>query len=119
MQMKLPEKLAAVFRVPKLTWTRIVIALTVAVFADGLQFLLGPAGWAFPDQIIDVIAMVLTSRLIGFHWLLLPTFVINFIPAMDDLPSWVVCVIAVVTLRRREQCPAPPPSPPDKPTIGI
>ncbi len=107
--MKLPEKLAAVFRVPKLTWTRIVIALTVAVFADGLQLLLGPAGWTFPDQIIDVIAMVLTSRLLGFHWLLLPTFVINFIPALDDLPSWLACVIAVIVLRRREQRPVPPP----------
>ncbi len=84
--MKLPENLAAVFRVPKLTWTRIVLALAVAVMSDGLQFLLNGAGWVGPDQIIDVIAMILTSRLIGFHWLLLPTFVINFIPALDDLP---------------------------------
>jgi hypothetical protein len=109
--MKLPEKLSAVFRVPKLTWKRIAIALAVAVFADGLQFLLGPAGWAFPDQIIDVIAMLLASWLIGFHWLLLPTFVINFIPGLDDLPTWIACVIAVVVLRKREQRPTPPPEP--------
>jgi hypothetical protein len=89
----------------------------VAVFADGLQILLGPAGWVSGDQIIDVIAMVLTSRLLGFHWLLLPTFVINFIPALDDLPSWVACVIAVVVLRKREQRSVQPP--PEKPTIEI
>ena len=117
--MKLAEKLATGFRVPKLTWTRIVLALAVAVIADGLQFFLNGFGWVGPDQAIDLVAMVLTSRLIGFHWLLLPKFVINFIPALDDLPSWVACVIAVVALRRREQCPAPPPSPPDEPTIGI
>jgi hypothetical protein len=117
--MKLLERLSAIFRVPKLTWTRIIIALVVAVVADGLQLLLGPVGWAFPDQIIDVIAMVLTSRLIGFHWLLLPTFVINFIPVLDELPTWAACVLAVIALRRREQRSAPPPTPSEKPTIEI
>jgi hypothetical protein len=110
--MKLPEKLAAAFRVPKLTWTRIALALAVAVIADGLQLLLNGFGWVGPDQIIDVIAMVLTSWLIGFHWLLLPTFVINFMPMLDDLPTWTACVIAVSALRKREQRPAPPPSGP-------
>jgi len=114
--MKLPEKLAIVLRVPKLTRTRIVIAVTVAVFADGLQLLLGPVGWIFGDQIIDVIAMLLTSRLLGFHWLLLPTFVINFIPALDELPSWVACVIAVIALRKREQRP---PLPTPGPAIDV
>ncbi len=115
--MKLPEKLAALFRVPKLTWTRIIIALAVAVVADGLQLLLTGVGWVGPDQAIDVIAMLLTCWLLGFHWLLLPTFVINFIPALDELPSWVACVIAVVTLRKREQRSGQPP--PEKPTIEI
>ncbi len=109
--MKLPEKLSAVFRVPKLTWKRIAVALAVAVFADGLQLLLGPAGWAFPDQIIDVVAMVLASWLIGFHWLLLPTFVLETVPALDDFPTWTACIIVVVALRKREQRRTPPPKP--------
>ena len=117
--MKLPEKMAIAFHVPKLTWTRIALALVVAVAADGLQFLLNGFGWVGPDQIIDVIAMVLTSRLIGFHWLLLPTFVINFVPVLDDLPTWTACVIAVSALRRREQRSVPPPTSPEKPTIEI
>ncbi len=114
--MKPPGKLTAILRVPKLTWTRIIAALAIAVLADGVQFLLGPAGWAFPDQIIDVIAMALTSWLLGFHWLLLPTFVINFIPVLDELPTWAACVLAVIALRKREQRPAPPPP---GPTIEV
>jgi hypothetical protein len=101
--MKLPEKVPAVFRVPKLTWKRIAAALAVAVCADGLQLLLGPAGWVFGDQVIDVLVMALASWLIGFHWLLLPTFVLETVPALDDFPTWTACIIAVVALRKREQ----------------
>ena len=117
--MKLPQKVAAVFRVSKLTWTRIIMALVIAMLADGLQFLLSGFGWIGPDQIIDVIAMALTSRLIGFHWLLLPTFVINLIPVLDDLPTWTACVVAVIALRKHEQRPAQPSTQPEKPTIEI
>jgi hypothetical protein len=115
--MKLLEKLNR-FHVIKLTRTRIVLALIVAVVADGLQFFLGPFGWAFADQIIDVIAMLLTSWLIGFHWLLLPTFVTEFIPVLDELPTWTACAIVVIVLRKREQRATPPP-PQDKAIIEI
>jgi hypothetical protein len=106
--MKLPEKLNRLFRAPKLTWPRIVLALAVALFADGLQLLLGPLGWVFGDQIIDCVAMVLTSWLVGFHWLLLPTFVTEFIPVLDDYPTWTACMIAVIALRKRSQKNLPP-----------
>ncbi len=111
--MKPPEKLKRLLHVPRLTCRRIVLALAVAVFADGLQFLLTPL--PFADQIIDVMAMLLTSRVIGFHWLLLPTFVVEFIPLVDGLPTWTACVIAVVALRKREQRALPP----EKPVIEI
>jgi hypothetical protein len=75
----------------------------VAITADGLQLLLSAFGWIGPDQAIDVIAMLLISWVIGFHWLLLPTFVTEFIPVVDDFPTWTACVIAVIILRRREQ----------------
>lgn len=103
---------------PKLTKSRIVLALLIAVFTDGLQFLLGPLGWALIDDILDVVAMFLTSWVLGFHWLLLPTFVLKLIPLADDLPTWTACVAAVIVLRRREQRAAPP-LPPEKPTIEI
>jgi hypothetical protein len=113
--MRPPEKLNRLSRVPRLTRVRIILALAVAVVADGLQFLLGPFGWPFTDQVIDVIAMMLTSWVIGFHWLLLPTFVVEFIPILDDLPTWTACVIAVIALRKREQRTLPP----EKPVIEI
>ena len=106
------------FRAPQLTRTRIILALGVAVFADGLQFLLNGVGWFGPDQVIDVIAMLLTCWLLGVHWLLLPTFVLEFIPFADELPTWTACVAAVIVLRKRQQRP-PPPLPPEKPAIEV
>jgi hypothetical protein len=83
----------------------------VAVAADALQLLLGPLGWALPDEIIDVIAMILITTAVGFHPLLLPTFVVEFIPVLDMLPTWTACVALVVSLRRKQQATQPPPEP--------
>lgn len=110
--MKLPEIMNALFRVPPLTRLRIILALTVGLLADGLQLLLGPLGWTFADQVIDVVAMVLTFWILGFHLLLLPTFVVELVPVADMLPTWTGCVALVITLRKREQrTPPPPPRP--------
>ena len=106
--MKLPEMPSRLLRVPKLTRTRIVLALAVAVIADGLQLLFGPLGWVFIDQLIDVVAMLLVCWLIGFHWLLLPSFILELVPLIDEFPTWTACVIAVIILRRREQRSIPP-----------
>jgi len=105
--MKVPANLSRLFVASRLTRTRAWLALTVAVVADGLQLLLGPLGWAFSDQIIDIIAMLLTCGLLGFHWLLLPTFVVEFFPVVDMLPTWTGCVVAVVALRKRATHAAP------------
>jgi len=87
---------------PKLNRWRIGLALLVAVSADALQIFLGPFGWAFSDEAIDVVAMIATSVLIGFHVLLLPTFIVELVPVVGMLPTWTACVIAVVALRRRQ-----------------
>ena len=90
-----------------LTSGRIGFAFAVAVIADGLQFSLGPFGWVLIDQGLDVLAMALISSAIGFHMLLLPTFVIEFIPGPDMLPTWTACTAAVVMLRRKRERQAP------------
>jgi Ca2+/Na+ antiporter len=41
--------------------------------------------------------------LLGFHWLFLPTFVVEVIPEIDMLPTWVGCVAYVVWQRKKEQ----------------
>jgi hypothetical protein len=107
---KLPEKIQNFLRARPLTPKSIGLALGVAVVADALQFFLGPLGWAGVDQAIDFVAMGLCLWLLGFHVLLLPTFVVKLIPVVDELPTWTACVIAVIALRKHEQNPGTAPA---------
>jgi hypothetical protein len=109
---KLVEGLARGFAVPVLTRKRIWFALVVAGLTDAAQIALGPFGWFFVDEALDVVAMVLTCAALGFHMLLLPTFIIELIPVADMLPTWTGCAAAVIMLRRKASSPSPPPLPP-------
>jgi hypothetical protein len=115
---KSPKRLSQLLRAPKLTRTRMVLALTIALLADGLQMLLGPLGWAGIDQAVDLVAMILVNWMIGFHILLLPTFVTELIPLVDDLPTWTACTVGVIALRKREQRKTSQPDP-IHPTIEV
>jgi len=53
--------------------------------------------------------MILLSWVIGFHVLFLPTFVVELIPLVEDLPTWTACTAAVIALRRREKKLPPAP----------
>ena len=88
------------FRRKPLTLRRKAAALAVALAADGLQMVFARVPGA--DQVIDVVAMGVESWLLGFHVLLLPTFVLEFIPVAGLLPTWSGCVVLVLTLRSRE-----------------
>lgn len=83
-----------------LTRGRIALAIVVAGATDALQIGLGPLGWTFLDEIADVAAMAVISLLIGFHPLLLPTFVLEIVPLVDMLPTWTACTGAVILWRR-------------------
>jgi hypothetical protein len=112
---RLKTSLPRFLQVPRLTAGRTAAALGLAVVVDGAQILLGPLGWSMADEILDVLAMVAISMLLGFHPLLLPTFAIEFFPVADMLPTWTGCVGLVIALRRREQraaSPSPPALPP-------
>lgn len=91
------------FMRPRLSNTRICIALLVAITTDALQFFLGPFGWLWVDQGLDVIAMLLTVAALGFHILLLPTFFVELLPVVDALPTWTGCTLAVIMLRKATQ----------------
>ena len=106
-------------RTPVLTARRMGVAIAVAIAADAIQFLLGPLGWVLFDQIIDLTAMILITLLIGFHPLLLPTFLVELIPIVDMLPTWTGCVALVLALRRKDQRPGPTPPPVIKPSSVI
>jgi hypothetical protein len=102
---------------PLLTRARVRTAYAVAVATDVLQFLLGPVGWSGADELLDVAAMIVTSKTIGFHPLLLPTFVLELLPVADLLPTWTGCVALVVALRKKHERAAPPP--PSGPVIDV
>ncbi len=124
---KLLNLLTSRFTAPRLTGTRMLLALAIAAIADFLQFVLVPLEWVLIQQIVDVFAMGLIILVIGFHPLLLPTFVVEFIPVVDMLPTWTGCVIAVIALRKREQRAGPETGapfvvsapPPEKPPAQI
>ncbi len=111
--MTLFSNLSTASRVPPLARTRMAVALIAAVIADGSQIFLQAV--PFAPQGIDVVAAVIVNMAIGFHILLLPTFVIELIPVVDDLPTWTGCVLAVIALRKRQdqvasaEVPAVPP----------
>jgi hypothetical protein len=81
-------------------------ALLIAILADILQWCLGPIGWAGGDQAIDLVAMACTVWLLGFHPLLLPTALLEFLPVVDWLPTWTGCVLLVIARRKKQQTPA-------------
>ena len=117
------SQITRLLQAPRITLMRMGLALAVAVVTDALQFALGPLGWFIIDQGLDTVAMVLTTWILGFHLLLLPTFVVKLVPVAEELPTWTACVIAVIALRKRDQAqpPAPsaaPPGPENPPAPG-
>src|SRR5215470_9199325 len=86
----------------RLTPSTVRMAYAVAVAVDVAQFLLGPFGWVGVDEMLDAAAMYAISRLLGFNPLLLPTFVLKFVPFTDMLPTWTGCVALVIRFRRQQ-----------------
>ena len=92
-----------IFRTPKITRRRIYLAFAVALVTDGIQLVTGPLSFVVFDQVLDGVAMILASFLLGFHLLLLPTFVMELFPMVNWLPTWTGCVGLLVAMRKREQ----------------
>ena len=107
-----PQKANGGFRTRPLSGRRYLLAVVLAVVADGLQLALNGFGWVGPDQVIDILAMLVLVRLIGFHWLLLPSFILELVPVLDDLPTWTGCVLAVIAIRKHQAATINPPAPP-------
>lgn len=113
------------FAAKPLTRGRVALALAIAGGTDALMIALGPVAWLPTDEILDVLAMVVISLIIGFHPLLLPTFVLEVLPLSESLPTWTACVGAVLLWRKganaveskpeanRPSNTSPPPKPPE------
>ena len=67
-----------------------------AIVADVLQLAFFPVfagGWLSPlNDVIDVAVAVILIRLIGWHLAFLPTFIAEFVPGLDLIPTWTAAV---------------------------
>jgi hypothetical protein len=105
---------------PKLSQRRIFAAFAVAILADAIQFPATAAAatgiFAVPseatDCLVDCVVAVITTALLGFHWMLLPTMLIEAVPGLDLLPTWTGCVALVVRLRLKSPQGQPQPASP-------
>ena len=78
---------------PRFSRTRLILAFTMAVLADGLSVFLTltpPAEWA-----IDLVTAILLFIILGWQWILLPGLIMEAIPGLYVFPFWVLVVGAV------------------------
>jgi hypothetical protein len=102
---------------PILTKQRVVVAYSVAILADLIEFpiiaaevtvVAAPAAEGVA-VVVDAIAFGVITKLLGFHWVFLPSFLVEVVPGLDMLPTWVGCVFFVVRQRKKEQVTVNPP----------
>jgi hypothetical protein len=99
---------------PKLTRGRMIAALVVGGLADLIQLpitaSLATGVLSIPAEVLDVtidlLVMAITTALLGFHFVLLPTFALELVPGVGALPTWTGCVSFVLWQRKREQTAA-------------
>ena len=49
-----------------------------------------------------------TTVLLGFHWMLLPSLLMEIVPGLDLIPTWTGCVAFVVWQRKKQQAQSSP-----------
>ncbi len=84
-------------------------AWVVAMVADFLQMVawpfFGEGGLSAADVILDFAVGAILTRLLGWHWALLPTFAVELIPGLDLFPTWTAAVFYVTRQRIRSKEP--------------
>lgn len=106
---------------PKITQNRIMLAFAIAVFADMCEFPITYVehDWGdffrmlagASDVLLDCAVMMAMVRLLGFHWIFLPSFCLEVIPTLDICPTWVACVGYVLWEQKRKEDKSLKPSP--------
>jgi hypothetical protein len=86
-------------------------ALGIALFADALQIVLFPffgEGALSPaNDLLDIAVAWVLTRLIGWHWAFLPSFLTELVPGLDLVPTWTLAVL-IATRQMRPSRPEPP-----------
>lgn len=75
------------------------LAWLVAIVTDALQIGAFPffaeGGLSPADDVVDVVTAAILCRLLGWHWVFLPTFAAELIPGVDLVPTWTAAVFIV------------------------
>lgn len=87
--------------------TRIRLAWMVAIVVDAVQIGLLPvtgtlSTW-WVDTPLDLVAMAVLWRLLGWHWALAPSFLFEFLPIAELAPTWTLATWIIVRKRRQEE----------------
>jgi hypothetical protein len=86
-------------------------ALGVALFADALQIVLFPLfgeGALSPaNDLLDIAVAWVLTRLLGWHWAFIPSFLAELVPGLDLVPTWTIAVL-IVTRQMSPSRPEPP-----------
>jgi len=78
------------------------IAMAIAVLADLLQMgmfeVFMPGALSPPDDVLDVVMVVLLTLILGFRWRLVFAFVLELTPGAALFPSWTGFVMSLPTI---------------------
>jgi hypothetical protein len=82
---------------------RVRAARFLALSVDAIQLLFLPifaaGGLSWANDLLDVLTSLVMIRLLGWHLVFLPTFLIELLPIVDLAPTWTIAVW-LVTRRR-------------------
>ena len=76
---------------------RVRAARALAIAADLVQIavfpIFAPGGLSPWNDALDLAVAVALTRLIGWHWGFLPSFVAELVPGLDLVPTWTAAVL--------------------------
>ena len=86
-------------------------ALGIALFADAIQIvffpLFGEGALSPANDLLDIAVAWTLTRLLGWHWAFIPSFLAELVPGLDLVPNWTLAVL-IVTREMRPSRPEPP-----------
>ncbi len=88
------------------------LAWGLALAFDLIQWVLFPVtvegGFSLVNDGLDLVAFVLFSAILGWHWHFLPSFLTKLVPLVDLAPTWTLAVGWVTRPRKPEALPPAP-----------
>ena len=89
-----------------LTKRRARLALALAMLADlaqlGLFPLFSEGALSPANDVLDVVIAVVMFLMLGWHWALLPSIVLELVPALNLVPTWTAAVLFVTRGTRHD-----------------